>query len=185
MDELSYDELMRIYSREKGPSFSAIPQNFYQLSGKLLSSYDKSDPSGMREYNNALKMVKYIYQRRLEKIFNYVLSFSKGIEPPPEMLYKERALFETLVLSVRANEKETDSEIICFNKAPAECNIAEKEPIIEKRGNTVKLLTLKDVDEFVGLDGSIYGPYKQNSEVEIPIQEAEILISTGSAKKIE
>ena len=185
MDELSYDELMRIYSREKGPSFSAIPQNFYQLSGKLLSSYDKSDPSGMREYSNALKMVKYIYQRRLEKTFNYVLSSSKGIEPPPEMLYKEKALFESLVSAVKANEKETDSEIICFNQSSMVCNVSDKEPIIEERKPVFKLLILKDVDEFVGLDGSVYGPYKQNMEVEIPNQEADILLSTGSAKKIE
>ena len=185
MDELSYDELMRIHSREKGSSFSAIPQNFYQLSGKLLLSYDKSDPSGMREYNNVLKMVKYIYQRRLEKVFNYVMSSSKGIDPPPEMLYKEKALFDSLVSLVRANEKETDSEIICFNQSAEECKIAEKEPILEKRSGLVRLLVLKEVEEFVGLDGSVYGPYGQNTEIEIPVPEADILLSTGSAKKIE
>ena len=185
MEELTYDELMRIYSREKGPSFSAIPQNFYQLSGKLLSSYNKSDPSGMREYNNALKMVKYVYQRRLEKIFNYVLSASKGIEPPPEMLYKEKELFEKLASLVKVNEKETDSEIICFKNGDESCNPEKKEPIIEKRASTSRLLILKEVEEFVGLDGSVYGPYKPNAEVELPTMEIDILLSTGSAKKLE
>lgn len=183
MDELTYDELMRIYAREKGPSFSALPPNFYQLAGKLLSSYDKSNPAGMREYNNAYKMIKFIYQRRLEKIFNYLASYNKGVELPPEMLFKEKELYDEIIPIIKRFENDIDNELVCVDKP--DCVVSNSNSILRERSDKLKVLILKDVDEFIGASGSVVGPFKQNSEVELNQQDAEILIEIGSAKRID
>lgn len=184
MEEITYDELMRIHAREKGSRLSAIPSNFYQLAGRLLASYDKSDPSGMREYNNALKMIKFIYQRRLEKVFNYILSYDKEIELPPEMLDKEREIYNQIVPIVKKFNNETDHELVCQK---IECDKTEEQniSILKTKTDKLKIILLKDVDEFVGVNGSVIGPFKQQTEIELTAEDAEILIQIGAAKRIE
>ncbi|MEM4133811.1 MAG: hypothetical protein QXO35_02005 [Candidatus Micrarchaeia archaeon] len=182
MEELTYDELMRIHAREKGSRLSAIPSNFYQLAGRLLASYDKSDPSGMREYNNVLKMIKYIYQRRLEKIFNYILSYDKEIELPPEMLDREREIYNQIVPIIKKFNSETDHELVCQKK---ECNDTEQLSVLKAKSNKLKIILLKDVDEFVSANGSVIGPFKQQTEVELTYEDAEMLIQIGVAKRVE
>jgi hypothetical protein len=183
MEELTYDELMRIHAREKGPTISSIHPNFYELAGKLLSTYDKSDPAGMREYNNALKMIKYIYQRRIEKTLNLALSFNKGIEPPPEMLQNEREIYEKVVDILKKNEIETDKKLIC--QGDNVCNIENIEPVVSKKDTKIAVRIMKDLDEFLSFNGSLIGPLKQNTVVELEKEDADMLIELGSAEKVE
>ncbi|MCS7109379.1 MAG: hypothetical protein NZ903_01115 [Candidatus Micrarchaeota archaeon] len=185
MEELTYEELMRIYAREKGSKLSAIPSNFYKLAGKLLLSYDKSDPSGMREYNNALKMIKFIYQRRLEKILNHIISHGKE-EIPPEMLDREKEVCNQIAELIEKFSNEIDKELLCPENNCESSNLtAISEPIVREKKNQIKVLIIKDVEEFVGANGSVIGPFKQNSEVELLIDDAIMLIQIGVAKKIE
>jgi len=183
MDELTYDELMRIHAREKGPTLSAIQSNFYEMAGKMLSTYDKSDPAGMREYNNALKMIKYIYQRRMEKVLNLALSSNKGVEPSPEMLQNEREVYDRVVEILKKNEAETDKKLIC--QGDPVCKIENNEAIVSKKDTKVAVRILKDLDEFLGFNGSLIGPFKQNSVVELEKEDANVLIELGSAEKAE
>jgi len=183
MEELTYDDLMRIHAREKGPKISAIKSNFYELAGKLLSSYDKSDPAGMREYNNALKMIKYIYQRRMEKILNLALSYNKGVEPSPEMLPNEREVYDKVVEILKKNELETDKKLICHGDPV--CEIENNETIVSKKETKITIRILKDLDEFLSFNGSLIGPFKQNSIVELEKEDANMLIELGSAEKVE
>lgn len=182
MEELTYDELMRIHAREKGSKLSAIPENFYELCGKLLSSYNKSDPGGMREYNNALKMIKFIYQRRLEKLFNYVHSYDKELELPPEMLQKERELYEQILPLVKKFSDEIDKQLVCSKN---ECKEDMPVSILSRKNEKIKLLILKEVEEFVSASGSTIGPFRSQSEIELNPEDAEILIQIGVAKKLE
>lgn len=178
MEELTYDELRRIHSREKGPSISAIQPNFYELAGKLLSTYDKSNASGMREYNNVLKMLKYIYHRRLEKIVNSSIDSFRGVEAPPEMLSRERELYERVVSLVRSDEKIVDTDLLCPPDQPCPEEIVS---VMESSSALARIKISKEVDEFVGLNGKTYGPYRINEEVELPPDEAEALIKMESA----
>jgi DNA replication initiation complex subunit (GINS family) len=184
MEELTYDELRRIHAREKGPTVSALQPNFYQLAGKLLSTYDRSDPSGMREYNNVLKMLKYIYYRRLEKTVNASISSFKGVESPPEMLPRERELYERIVSLVRSDEKIVDADLLC-KPGDEPCPPDSTPPVVETGEMFATVKIVKDVDEFVGLNGKTYGPYRANEEIELPPEEAESLVTMESAVRIQ
>jgi len=182
MEELTYDELRRIHAREKGPTISAIQPDFYEFAGRLLATYDRSNASGMREYNNVLKMLKYIYYRRLEKIVNSSISSFRGVDTPPEMLPRERELYERIVFLVKSDERSVDDVMLCHPDAL--CEPDEKPPVVENREAFAKVKISKDVDEFVGLNGKTYGPYRVNDEVELPPEEAESLVRMESAVRI-
>ncbi|VVB73151.1 Uncharacterised protein [uncultured archaeon] len=182
MEELTYDELRRVHAREKGPTISAIQPDFYVMAGRLLSTYNRSDASGMREYNNVLKMLKYIYYRRLEKIVNSSISSFRGVETPPEMLPRERELYERIVSLVKTDERAVDDVMLC--PLDAMCDPEGKAPVVESRGAFMKVKISKDVDEFVGLNGKTFGPYRVNDEVELPPEEAESLVKMESAVRI-
>jgi DNA replication initiation complex subunit (GINS family) len=182
MEELTYDELRRVHAREKGSTISAIQPDFYALAGGLLATYDRSNASGMREYNNVLKMLKYIYYRRLEKIVNSSISSFRGVETPPEMLPRERELYERIVSLVKSDERSVDDVMLCHPNAL--CEPEEKSPVVENREAFAKVRISKDVDEFVGLNSKTYGPYRVNDEVELPPEEAESLVKMESAVRI-
>jgi hypothetical protein len=55
---------------------------------------------------------------------------------------------------------------------------------VENREAFAKVKISKDVDEFVGLNGKTYGPYRVNDEVELPPEEAESLVRMESAVRI-
>jgi len=189
MEELTYDELRRVHAREKGPTISAIQPNFYELAGRLLLTYDRSNASGMREYNNALKMLKYIYYRRLEKIVNSSIGSFRGVESPPEMLPRERELYERIVSLVKSDEKVVDADLLAENVGSVGSKVAaplsEKRPIVESREALASVRISKDVDEFVGLNGRTYGPYRVNEVVDLPPEEADALVRMESAVRVE
>jgi DNA replication initiation complex subunit (GINS family) len=41
---------------------------------------------------------------------------------------------------------------------------------------------MQDIEEFVGLDGKTYGPFRNSDRVELPAREAETLIKMRIAK---
>jgi hypothetical protein len=52
-------------------------------------------------------------------------------------------------------------------------------------GEKVKILPLEELVEISGADGETYGPFKVGEPVEIPVENAEVLISSGRAKIFE
>lgn len=159
MDELSYEEIRRIQAREKGTLLSKLPENFFQLVVKLGENYKKG--RNIREYENFLKIVKYIISRREEKIVTAALNASKGVEAPLDMLNEERELYERIKGMVFSYEERMLSSVG------------------ERRKS---LLVLKDTDKFVGIDGKTYGPFKEGDGVEVPVSEAEALIKMKAAR---
>lgn len=164
MEEITYDEIRRIQTKEKGPLLAQIPENFYDLVGALTEKYRKETPNG-REYENLIRIVGEIFSRRAEKITTAALNSLKGVEPPPEMLPRERALYDRIVRELRESEN------------------SFKQVLAGTLPKPKKLRILKDISAFVGLDGKNYGPFKTGEEVDIPDEESTALISMGVAAK--
>jgi hypothetical protein len=52
-------------------------------------------------------------------------------------------------------------------------------------GGCFSVKIIKGIDEFVGLDGKIYGPYTPGIEVILPTKEAETLLKMKIVEKVE
>ena len=196
MLELTYEELRRIQSREREPGLSKLQDNFYEQVGVLLSKYKgANDTSEQREYENILKILRYIHSRREEKILNASINSTKGVEPPSGMLKEELELYRKFVDLIRS-DKEGFEKGLCsglFGSGSAASSRPGENIEIEMRGperrepasDCFSVKIVRDIDEFVGLDGKTYGPYKSGSRAVLPAKEAETLLKMKMIEKTD
>ena len=55
----------------------------------------------------------------------------------------------------------------------------------DKKAETQKVIILKDVAQYKGIDNKIYGPFKSKEQAILPTSEAEWLIQAKMAENIE
>lgn len=195
MEELNYEILRRIQAKERGPALAEIPENFYELAARLLARHRVEQ--NFREYENVLKIVKYIYSRRQEKIVNAAVNSQRGVESPSEMTARENVLYGSILEMLKAGENNFMQTLsVAGDVVPKdEPEMAGKEKLIEAvttsaatAATTVaekperKLFIRKDVPEFVGLNGKTYGPFKSGDVVGVPPEEADVLIKMKAAE---
>ena len=60
---------------------------------------------------------------------------------------------------------------------------SEETEDVEEGYQIVKIIS--DVPEFMGTDLESYGPFEEGEEVQIPEDNAEILVNRGNAEEIE
>lgn len=194
MEELTYDELRKIQRKEKSPVLSKIPQNFYELANKMIVGYRKDAISDIREYENALKILRDVHARRTEKILIAAFNSTKGVDAPLDsMLVDERQMFENSVKLIKANEdefigsltKKGGSKPQVKTDVSPEVSKEEAKLASELKGSeTSEISLIKDVEEFVGMNGETYGPYRNGEKISLPTEEAETLIDIKAAKRM-
>ena len=193
MPELTYEELRRIQAREREPALSKLPDDFYSQIDALLSKYKNiKSLNGQREYENILKILRYIFSRREEKILNASINSLKGIEPSSGMIQEELETYRKFVEILKSDKEIFEKRICSVSSGPDPTSSIEKiveveikEPRRESETDQFSVRIIKDIDEFIGLDGKVYGPYKNNSEVKLPTKEAETLLKMRMVEKIE
>jgi DNA replication initiation complex subunit (GINS family) len=70
-----------------------------------------------------------------------------------------------------------------YKKTIAEEALVEEEKPEESKLETVSVRIIKAIPEIVGADSKSYGPFKEDDIVELPTENAEILIKHGVAEK--
>jgi len=187
---------------ELDDSFLLRASNYFQ---------QKKDTEGeSREYNNARRVLDKIISLREEKIVKKArLSSNTGIDTSDmNLLPEEQELFRDMKNSfnnhhdkidrkVESTEKgleENDEEEIeteVSEEASEEVEEKDTEDEVEnddskesKEGYTyVKIKS--GVPEFMGTDLEAYGPFEAGEEIEVPDDNAEILINRGNAESLE
>ncbi|MEM2974314.1 MAG: hypothetical protein QW112_01660 [Candidatus Micrarchaeia archaeon] len=200
MSELTYEELRRIQSKEREPGLSRLPEDFYSLVRELLSKYrEKGDTKERREYENILKILRYIHIRRMEKILSASINSLNGVEPPPGMLKEELETYRKITDIIKHDKDVFEKNLysgfsdsntheifsqetinLHFKHSGAQIEDAKKH---ESHNECLLVKIVKDIDEFVGLDGKIYGPYKAGTEVVLPAREVETLLKVKLIEK--
>ncbi|MEM3555445.1 MAG: hypothetical protein QXF56_01870 [Candidatus Micrarchaeia archaeon] len=169
MEELTYEELRRIQARERAsPVLQSLPQGFYKAVGKLIEKKNSSLKSNFslteaKEYENILKVIEDIYERRKQKI---VMKAMRSGE--------EGALAE--------EEKEFFSKIRKVIEEEAE-SFKKNIGVVEGERESIKRIKiLKHLPKFVGSDLKVYGPFEEGASVELPEREAQLLVRRGVAE---
>lgn len=194
---LTFSELRKTQKQEKRQEeLSELGDNFIlRVSNYLEMKKDVDD----REYKSAKRVFDKIIGLRQEKIVKkakYAVKSDSGGGSELALLPREKELFldlkkvfqnfnenvEKMVNgeeSIEAPDIELEEEVEDDPEPEPENDIEEP----EEGYNIVKIIS--DVPEFMGTDLESYGPFEEGEEVEIPEDNAEILLNRGNAEEIE
>lgn len=169
---VTYAEIQQIHRLEqKTPSLQNIPEKFYSEVQGLLKQVDEE------EHRNAiLKIAEEIYERRKSKILLHAIrSVDSEAKPPANIIPAEEELYSNMI-----NLLKTHKAIVLSKEMPVlEGSISKKEEKKEKKNKEIplkKIRMLRSIPSIVGVDLNYYGPLNENDVVEMPEENAVILI---------
>jgi DNA replication initiation complex subunit (GINS family) len=194
---LTFSELRKAQKQEKRQEdLSDLADNFILRVSNYLEM--KKDVDN-REYRSAKRVFDKIIGLRQEKIVKqakFAVKSENGGSSELNLLPREKELFlelKNIFQDFDQNiekmiEGEESLETPDIDLEEETDNEPEKEP--EKKGKEAEegyqvVKIISDVPEFMGTDLESYGPFEEGEEVEIPEDNAEILVNRGNAEEIE
>lgn len=166
---LSYSSLREIQKKEnESAALTKLDENFYEqvaefLKKKREEAFNTKSILVIKEYENIKKVVMTIQTKREEKL---VLLALRG-QNVDGLTQTEKAMLASIASTVQ-NYRDNTLEVLS----------AEDSGISKTR----KVKIVKDVEQYTGLDNSIYGPFKSGEEAALPLQEAEWLLKSHLAE---
>ena len=131
----------------------------------------------IKQIENIKKILKELQEKREAKIIKLAIFNSRTgyeIKELSRMLEKEKDFFNDLVKLLKNNQNSLFGAI--------DEDIVKPKGLKKKVKSESKKVGFKeDVQEFVGADLQVYGPYKTNDTAELPIKIAELLIKKDKA----
>ena len=182
---ITYNDIYEVARKERySEQLQPISKNFveevatYLKEKKEIASKEDDIFSDVvlktkKQLENAITLFKELILRRRKKILNLVLiAFETGISKQDfdNMFKFEKSLFEELMKSIDASDKKIN------------------ETLNGKKQETQKnelIVFIKDVEEFVDLDGEKMGGFDKGQIANISKEIAKILIEGGQAELIE
>ena len=174
-----YQEEMDPKIKKELDNIRKIAKDLYKKrERKILSRAIKENPDDIREYNLTNKE-KEIYKELRNAVQN-------GRDQLKQVLHlkKPNTTEETEKERKEKQEKTEEQNETVKIKEESESE-GEKERAQDEDLNKVMVKILKEVPEFVSDNLKKLGPYKPDTEIKLPEQQAEILSEKGLAKKIE
>ncbi|GEM_PF-1968552 len=200
---MDYDQLRKYLRKEKNTAkLVQVKDGFYEKLKELMKEkhqeYEETmSPKIKKDLENIKKIAKDIYRKRERKILSRALKYAEKNPEEYNLTRKEREIYQNLRKTIKKGRE--DLENILEGKKTSdeeEMNIKqpskkeEKEKTRKKKTqdedlNKVMVKILKEVPEFVSDNLQKLGPYKPDTKIKIPKEQAKILSKKGLAKKIE
>lgn len=183
MDDKVYDTIYNSWKAEnQNPKLTKLPEDFYSKIADYfkrikeeIRMIDPKTPKAAllkREQQNLKHMIKELARLRYEKLARMMLSAKETL---PECLTDE----ERLMLKDASNFVREYQNFIT--------DIIQRQVLgreFGKKEKSIVLRFLKDAPSVVGSNLKTYGPFKAEDVASLPVENAEILIQRGLAKKI-
>ncbi len=142
------------------------------------------------QYENILRIIKEIYERREKKILLMALNNSRtniGSEDGKYLLSEEATLYLYLKQVLDQQRSSLLHNILqgtfSFSEQKEEqVPEGEREKAIEQ--SMLRIRFLKEIEQFVGPELETYGPYPAGHITELPKQIVEILVEKGTAEVV-
>ncbi|MBW2973051.1 hypothetical protein KY346_01510 [Candidatus Woesearchaeota archaeon] len=213
--KITYETLYEILRREKSKDeLQKLDESFFRdvleylkekanmikdAAGKLDMFSVEEQESTQKQLNNVRRILKELYERREKKIMEMALNKSKtnsNIIDTTNLLAKEHELYNRIVQQLDMFRKEIlfsllemKTPVISEFKEPEppapEPEPTPPEPAPEPGPSKVKVKFLQKVEQFVGKELELYGPFEPETTAEIPVEIAAILVNKGSAVNAE
>ncbi len=166
---LNYAKLRELQRKEASSAeISTLEPNFYEEIKKVIEEKKIKAMKGesllaIKEYENIKKILLDIEEKRIEKI---VFMAMRGKQSSEGLSRGENTFLAEI------------SEVIWKNKKKMNSFWTEK------KENIKRIKILKDITAYKGSDGEIYGPYVGDQLVELPEEEATILLKDNLAENV-
>ena len=212
---LTFSELRKKQKKEdKQEELLDLDESFLLRASNYFQQ-KKDTEGESREYKNARRVLDKIISLREEKIVKKArLSSNTGIDTSEmSLLPEEQELFRDMKNSFNNHHDKIDGKIKSTEKGLSQ-EKEEEEDIIDNTEEITKEASDEDnssqentseekddskeakdgyshvkiksgVPEFMGTDLEAYGPFEAGEEVEVPDDNAEILINRGNAESLE
>src|SRR3989344_2320770 len=195
---LTYEVLFELVMREKSrEELQKLPGDFVDSSiGYILKKRQMAmelaegqKEAAERQANNAVKLLKELYERREKKLVNLALLKARAENAVIDygiMMLEERQFFEALLALMKSHRQ------LVFN---TRLEAAKPQKIIVTKGaqqaeeeqdpdQPTKLVRfLNPVPKFVGKELEVYGPFEEEEMANLPAEIADILITKGRAEE--
>lgn len=210
MGEVSYQQLFDVLRKERSrEELQDLPEDFFSacsayISGEQakLAAHDSLSSEAERlrtEVQNALKMLKELYDRREKKVMhvalNKVRTGSERVDSS-SLLASERTLLKDVltlltdsrsdILPVGAQRVQTTMREPKPANTKATVKVAEKTPQPSEKqsseGDGARVIIKRATPKFLGSSNQSFGPFKEGAQVELPERIARILVKKGRAE---
>ncbi len=179
-----YNELYEIWKRElESAKLEKLPSDFYsRIADYLRKIKEESRMIDKRtvkaallkiEMRNVKHMFRELIRTRYKKL---VRQMAKGGKIPLDVLAVEEAKIYTGVSSFGEAFRSFAKDILHKHIAKVD---------VEQKRNRAILRFLRDVPAIIGADMKTYGPFKVEDVASLPVDNANILIKQGLAKRVE
>lgn len=192
-EALTFSDLRKIQKQEKRQEkLSDLDDNFLLKVSEYLER--KQDVDG-REYKNAKRVLDKIIGLRQDKIVkNAKISVKSDVKSSKlNLLPREQEFYRDVKRKFNTFSEEIEQVV---EQSPSNIETVETEPEpepdpepeedeedqVEDGYEIVKITS--NVPEFMGTDLESYGPFDEGEEVELPEENADILVNRGSAEKV-
>ncbi|MFH1788727.1 MAG: hypothetical protein ABH834_05060 [Candidatus Altiarchaeota archaeon] len=166
---VSFADVQSIYRNEKNmPSLQIIPRDFFQDANALADSLEGEH----RKHLN--KLLEEIILRRRNKIVLHALRISDDVVHPTNIHPMEEDFFAEVASLVTGYKKK-------FLEAKP---VKKKAQAPSPAPDVVSVRIVKAIPEIVGSDSNSYGPFKEDDVVELPRENADILLKRGFAEAV-
>lgn len=175
MDELNYESLRRVQQKERSTGMlGELAEDFYEKAGELLARMKKGMEGEFalekaKEYENAVKVIRDIYEVREQKILFRALRGAKGGDGISGVAREESEMYGKVKGAISECEA-------LFEKSLGGNSVKKEERKAEKTPEIRQLKALADVPQFVGVDGVKYGPFRKDEAFSVPQKVAELLL---------
>lgn len=191
-DALTFSQLRKIQKQEKRQEqLSDLDKNFLLRVSDYLGMKEDTD---RREYRNAKRVFDKIIGLRQDKIVkNAKIAVKSNVKASElELLPREQELFFELKQMFRDYDDKL-KDVLEKGAASIETNTEKEEEkeedseeeSVEGPEDYEKVEIVAEVPEFMGTDLESYGPFEEGEKVEVPEENAEILVNRGNAERIE
>jgi len=213
-DLLTFEKIRNIRKKEREKdTLAEIDEDFFEKVEDYLASKKRiSSKKSSREFENAKKMVEDIIDNRLKKVMRYSFLSTKVKIPTDNMISGEVGMYkaigekikerrELLLDTINPEENdENDGEVKDEEIDDSEDSKKEEdkgEEILfdansnlenEEKGSEnskTEFRVLEKVEEFLGTDMKVYGPYEKEELVELNKEIGDILLKQGKVEKID
>lgn len=207
---LTFSELRKKQKKEDKQEDLLNLDDSFMLRASNYFQQKKESEGESREYKNARRVLDKIVSLREEKIVKKArLSANTGLATSDiNLLPEEQELFRQIKNSFTDHHDRIEDKVTSTEKAlskeeaseevteelestpqqmediqedEASEEVTDEEDVEVKEGYNIVEIT-SSVPEFMGTDLEAYGPFDEGDEVEIPEDNAEILVNRGNAE---
>jgi len=166
---LTYNDIYEALRKEKyNEQLQPLEKNFI----KEVASYLNERKNMKRQLENAVSIFRELMLRRRKKLLNLVfIARETGISKRDfdNMLDFEKEMFDKIIKSMEESDKKMNDSLTGK----------------QEKSENILILFKENVEEFMGLNGEMLGPFDKGEMANLPEKISKILIEGEKAEAVE